>query len=48
MKKVKKILDKMRWKGWLVVERSRNKDDVRNVKKNFGENVTYLKNIFQK
>ena len=48
MKKVKKILDKMGWKGWLVVERSRNKDDVRNVKKNFGENVTYLKNIFQK
>ncbi len=48
MRKVKKELDKMKWKGWLVVERSRNKEDVRNVKKNFSENVDYLKNIFQK
>lgn len=48
MIKVKNTLDKMKWEGWLVVERSRDKDDVRNVKKNFGENVEYLKNIFQK
>ena len=48
MKKVKKTLRKMDWKGWLVVERSRNKDDVRNVKNNDGENVEYLKNIYQK
>ncbi len=48
MIKVKKTLDKMKWTGWLVVERSRNIEDVRNVKKNFGENVSYLKNIFQK
>lgn len=48
MHKVKKVLDKMGWSGWLVVERSRNKEDVRNVKKNFSENVDYLKNIFQK
>ena len=33
--------------GWLVIERSRNKDEVRNVKKNFGTNVAYLKQIFQ-
>ena len=45
--RVKKTLDKMRWKGWLVVERSRNAKDVRNVKGNFGRNVAYLKEIFQ-
>lgn len=47
MLKVKKTLDQMGWSGWLVVERSRNKDDIRNVKGNFGENVRYLKKIFQ-
>lgn len=47
MHKVKKILDKMGWSGWLVVERSRDKDDVRNVKKNYGTNIKYLKEIFQ-
>ena len=46
--KVKKTLDKMKWSGWLVVERSRNAKDVRNVKGNFGTNVAYLKEIFQK
>ena len=45
--KVKKVLDKMRWRGWLVVERSRNAQDVRNVRGNFGTNVAYLKEIFQ-
>ena len=44
--KVKKTLDKMKWKGWLVVERSRNAQDVRNVKGNFSTNVAYLKEIF--
>lgn len=44
---VKKTLDKMGWSGWLVVERSRNKDEVRDVKKNFGTNILYLKTIFQ-
>lgn len=47
MKAVKKTLDKMGWSGWLVIERSRNKDEVRNVKKNFGTNVRYLKEVFQ-
>ena len=28
IKKVKNTLDKMGWSGWLVVERSRDKDDV--------------------
>jgi len=45
--KVKQTLDKMHWKGWLVVERSRNAKDVRNVRGNFGTNVAYLKEIFQ-
>ena len=48
MKKVKKILDKMGWSGWLVVERSRDTTDVHNIKKNYGTNVNYLKSIFQK
>ena len=47
LRKVKKTLDKMKWRGWLVVERSRNAQDVRNVKGNFGTNVAYLKEIFQ-
>ena len=47
LRKVKKVLDKMKWRGWLVVERSRNAQDVRNVRGNFGTNVAYLKEIFQ-
>ena len=47
LRKVKKTLDKMTWSGWLVVERSRNAQDIRNVKGNFGRNVAYLKEIFQ-
>ena len=47
MHKVKCVLDKMKWRGWLVVERSRNANDVRNVRGNFGTNVAYLKEIFQ-
>lgn len=43
MNKVKKTLDKMGWSGWLVVERSRDKDGVRNVRKNYGTNIEYLK-----
>ncbi|MDE5751996.1 MAG: sugar phosphate isomerase/epimerase [Duncaniella sp.] len=44
---IKRILDKMGWSGWLVVERSRDKDRVRDVKHNFGRNVTYIKEVFQ-
>ena len=47
MNKVKKTLDKMGWSGWLVVERSRDKDDVHNVRKNYGTNIEYLKKVFQ-
>lgn len=47
MHRVKAVLDEMGWSGWLVVERSRNKDDARNVKGNFSENINYLRTIFQ-
>lgn len=44
---IKKALDKMGWSGWLVVERSRDKDHVRDVKRNFGNNIQYIKEVFQ-
>ena len=47
MHKVKATLDAMGWNGWLVVERSRDATDPRNVKKNFGANTRYVKSIFQ-
>ena len=47
MPEVKKTLDKLGWTGWLFVERSRDVKEVRNVKKNYGENVKYLKEIFE-
>ena len=47
MPQVKKVLDKMGWSGWLFVERSRDVKQVRNVKKNYGENVKYLKEVFE-
>ncbi len=47
MAEIKRALDKIGWSGWLFVERSRDVKDVRNVKKNYGENVKYLKEIFQ-
>lgn len=48
MLKIKKTLDEMQWSGWLVIERSRDKNDPRNVKKNFSANTAYVKSIFQK
>jgi sugar phosphate isomerase/epimerase len=47
MLKVKQALDEMGWSGWLVIERSRDANDARNVKKNFGANTAYLKSVFQ-
>lgn len=47
MKEIKATLDTMGWSGWLVVERSRDVNDVHNVKKNYGANVRYLKSVFQ-
>ena len=48
MVEVKQTLDKMKWHGWLVIERSRDAKDAKNVKKNFGANTAYVKSIFQK
>jgi sugar phosphate isomerase/epimerase len=48
MPKAKRTLDEMGWSGWLVIERSRDRNDPRNVKRNFGANAKYLKTIFQK
>jgi L-ribulose-5-phosphate 3-epimerase len=47
MKKVKNTLDNMGWKGWLVIERSRDASKPQDVKGNFGANTTYMKSIFQ-
>jgi sugar phosphate isomerase/epimerase len=47
MPKVKQTLDNMGWSGWLVIERSRDAGDSRNVVKNYGANTAYLKSIFQ-
>lgn len=46
MKRVKQTLDKMGWKGWLVVERSRDVKDVHNIKLNYGTNIGYLHTVF--
>ncbi|WP_276485389.1 sugar phosphate isomerase/epimerase family protein [Paraflavitalea pollutisoli] len=47
MPAIKKTLDKMKWKGWLVVERSRDAKQPTNVKVNYGANTKYLKSVFQ-
>jgi L-ribulose-5-phosphate 3-epimerase len=47
MKKVKKTLDKMKWSGWLVIERSRDAKKPSDVKGNYGANTAYLKSVFQ-
>ena len=45
--KVKQTLDDMGWSGWLVIERSRDAKDARDVKRNFSTNAAYLKRVFQ-
>jgi L-ribulose-5-phosphate 3-epimerase len=47
MIKVKKTLDKMKWSGWLVIERSRDAKKPSDVKGNYGANTVYLKKVFQ-
>lgn len=47
MPKVKKTLDGIGWSGWLVVERSRDATNPRDVVGNYGANVRYLKSVFQ-
>lgn len=43
---IKATLDEMGWNGWLFVERSRDTTMVKNVKRNYGENARYLKDVF--
>ena len=45
--KVKDTLDRMRWRGWLVIERSRDATNTKDVKRNFSANTAYLKKVFQ-
>lgn len=45
--KIKKTLDDMQWNGWLIIERSRDVNQVHDVKSNYGANVAYLKRIFK-
>ncbi|MEY4917096.1 MAG: hypothetical protein RL616_1009 [Verrucomicrobiota bacterium] len=45
---IKSALAEMDWRGWLVIERSRDTNEVHNVKKNYGANAAYLKSVFQK
>lgn len=47
MKAVKQTLDKMKWAGWLVIERSRDATKPQDVKGNYGANTAYLKSVFQ-
>ena len=47
MKAIRRTLDDMGWKGWLVIERSRDAKDPRNVKWNFTANTNYVKSVFQ-
>lgn len=47
MPAVRETLDDMGWEGWLVLERSRDRRDSGNVRKNFGANAAYLKSVFQ-
>lgn len=44
---IKNVLDKMKWNGWLFVERSRDTTQVRNVRANYGANVEFLKAVFE-
>jgi sugar phosphate isomerase/epimerase len=47
MPRIKQTLDELGWSGWLVLERSRDARDARNVRKNYGANAAYLKKVFQ-
>jgi sugar phosphate isomerase/epimerase len=45
---IKSALDEMGWSGWLVIERSRDAKNSRDVKGSYGANAKYLKSVFQK
>jgi L-ribulose-5-phosphate 3-epimerase len=45
--KLKQLLDDLGWRGWLVLQRSREASKARDVVYNFGGNAKYLKSVFQ-
>lgn len=47
MPEIKKTLDQMGWSGWLVLQRSRDQKDPKNVLYNFGANSKYMKSVFE-
>ena len=47
MQQIKTTLDEIGWRGWLVVERSRDARRAKDVRYNFSANVSYLKKVFQ-
>ena len=47
LRAAKRALDAMGWRGWLVLERSRDANNPRDVVGNFGANTRYVKSIFQ-
>ncbi|MBI2510337.1 MAG: sugar phosphate isomerase/epimerase [Opitutae bacterium] len=44
---IKRTLDEIGWRGWLVIERSRNAARATDVRYNFTANVSFLKQVFQ-
>ena len=44
---IKKTLDQMGWSGWLVLLRSRDQKDPKNVRYNFGANNDYMQSVFK-
>lgn len=44
---IKRTLDAMGWRGWLVIERSRDSARATDVRYNFTANVSFLKQVFQ-
>ncbi len=47
MPAIKAVLDDLGWRGWLVIERSRDANRATDVKYNFGANAAYLKRVFK-
>ena len=45
---LRRTLEAISWRGWLVIERSRDAGDARNVRGNFGANARELKRVFQR
>lgn len=43
---IRKTLDEMGWSGWLVVERSRDAGNPRDLRHNFATNIAWLKKVF--